>query len=173
MIETGRLRLRPFTPADEGALFEVFSDAYARQFYPQMADRTKVREWIAWNVENYAEFGYGLWAMELKSSDEMIGDCGLTWQDVEGRAELEIGYHVVERERGKGYATEAARACLDFGFRRTGAGLICSIVRPANLASCTVAGRIHASKREILSRGTAAWVFYTSRDDWSRCFGSA
>ena len=164
--QTERLRLRKYTIADEAELFEVFGDPYARTFYPEMMDRAKVRGWIEWSLRNYEEFGFGLWALELKSDGRFIGDCGPTYQDVEGRPELEIGYHILERERGKGYATEAARACLDFGFTRTSCESICSVVRPANTASCTVAGRIHTARREFIKKGEPAILFYTPRGDW-------
>ncbi len=164
--QTDRLRLRPYTFEDEAELFRVFADPYARNFYPEMADRANVRAWIEWNLRNYAEFGFGLWALELKSDGRFIGDCGLTYQDVEDRARLEIGYHVIEHERGKGYATEAARACLDFGFTRTSSDVICSIVRPSNAASCAVAARIHTARRELVRKGRPALLFYTTRRDW-------
>lgn len=167
-LETERLRLRPYTLADEAALFEVFSDGDARTFYPQMSDRANVRRWIEWNLRNYDEYELGLWALELKISGTFLGDCGLTYQDVEGARELEIGYHVVRSERGKGYATEAARACLDVGFERTCCEQICSIVSPTNEASCRVAARIHADSREVLSRGRPALLFFTSRLAWER-----
>jgi RimJ/RimL family protein N-acetyltransferase len=163
---TERLRLRPYTLADEAALFEVFSDAYARSFYPEMADRARVRAWIEWNLDNYQEFGFGLWAMELRSVGQFIGDCGLTYQEVEGRRMLELGYHVLESQRGRGYATEAARACRDAGFRNTAEGCIGSIVRPANTASCTVAARVHSERREFMRKGAPAFLFYTTRGDW-------
>ena len=147
--QTERLRLRAYTTADEAELFDVFADPYARRFYPEMVHRARVRAWIEWNLRNYDEFGFGLWAMELKVDGQFVGDCGLTYQDVDGRRELEIGYHVVERERGKGYATEAARACLEFGFTRTSSESICSIVRPSNTASCAVAARVHTTRREL------------------------
>jgi ribosomal-protein-alanine N-acetyltransferase len=166
--KTERLRLRPYTLTDEAALFDVFADPYARTFYPEMSDPAKVRAWIEWSLRNYDEFGFGLWALELAASGEFIGDCGLTYQDVEGRSELEIGYHVIQRERGKGYATEAARACLDFGFGRTSCESICSIVRPANTASCTVASRIHTAQREFIKRDSPALLFYTTRLAWER-----
>jgi ribosomal-protein-alanine N-acetyltransferase len=166
--QTERLRLRPYTIADEAELFDVFADPYARQFYPEMADRGKVKGWIEWNLRNYDQLGFGLWAMELKVDGRFVGDCGLTYQDVEGRQELEIGYHVHERERGKGYATEAARACLDFGFAHTSCQSICSIVRPSNTASCAVAGRVHSARREFVKRDQPALLFYTLRDDWER-----
>jgi [ribosomal protein S5]-alanine N-acetyltransferase len=166
VLRTERLRLRAYIAADEADLFEVFADPYARRFYPEMAARAKVRAWIEWNLRNYDEFGFGLWAMELKAEGRFIGDCGLTFQDVEGRRELEIGYHVMERERGKGYATEAARVCLDFGFTRTSCDSICSIVRPSNTASCVVAGRIHTARREFMKGGRPALLFHTTRHNW-------
>jgi len=164
--QTERLRLRAYTTADEAELFDVFADPYARRFYPEMVDRAKVRAWIEWNLRNYDEFGFGLWAMELKVDGQFVGDCGLTYQDVEGRLELEIGYHVIERERSKGYATEAARACLDFGFAHTSCESICSIVRPSNTASCAVAARVHTARREFMKGGQPALHFYTTRDEW-------
>src|SRR5215471_1439216 len=82
--EADRLRLRPYSLDDERALYEVFADPYARTFYPEMADSKNVRAWIEWNIRNYDELGFGLWAVELKVSGEFIGDCGLTYQDVEG-----------------------------------------------------------------------------------------
>jgi [ribosomal protein S5]-alanine N-acetyltransferase len=161
-----RLRLRPYTLDDERALYEVFADPYARTFYPEMADPFKVRAWIDWNLRNYDELGFGLWAVELKVSGEFIGDCGLTYQDVEGGRELEVGYHVIRCERGKGYATEAARACLDFGFSHTPCKSICSIVRPSNVASCAVAARIHTEQRQFMKGGSPAVLYYTTRLHW-------
>jgi len=166
IFQTDRLSLRQYTIEDEGALFQVFADPYARSFYPEMVDPLPVRAWIEWNLKNYDEFGFGLWAMELKADRRFIGDCGLTYQDVGGRKELEIGYHLLESERGKGYATEAARHCLDFGFSRTPCDSICSIVRPSNHASCAVAMRIHAARREFIRQGQVALLFYTLRQDW-------
>ena len=166
--DSERLRFRPLTFADEPALFEVFADPYARTFYPEMGDRLKVRAWIEWNLRNYLDFGFGLWGVELKCSGQFIGDCGLTYQEVEGRSELEIGYHILLEQRGKGYATEAARACIDFGFTQTPAPMICSIVRPTNVVSCAVAAHIHNSRREFLKRGSPAILFYTMRPDFSQ-----
>ena len=141
-------------------------------FYPEMADRANVRAWIEWNLRNYDEFGLGLWAMELRAGGRLIGDCGLTYQDVEGRRELEIGYHVTERERGNGYATEAARVCLDLGFTRTACESICSIVRPSNVASCAVAARIHTARREFMKGDRPALLYHTRRRDWESLRGN-
>ena len=166
ILETERLRFRPYVLADQGAAFEMFADPDSRTFYPQMAEPANVREWIQWNLRNYEEYGFGLWALELKSSGEFIGDCGLTYQDVEGRRELEVGYHVVAGARRRGFATEAASATLGHGFRETAAASICSIVDPLNVASQAVAARIHTSKRQFIRNGKPRILYYTVRTAW-------
>ncbi|MBI3934813.1 MAG: GNAT family N-acetyltransferase [Acidobacteria bacterium] len=164
--ETSRLRFRRFALRDESSVFEMFSDPYARRFYPEMADRSKARAWIEWNLHNYEQFGFGLWAVELKSSGSFIGDCGITFQEIEGKKELEIGYHVVYAARGNGYAKEAARACLCFAFRVLKAARVCSILRPENIASRAVARCIHSDCRKVLKRGRPALVFFTTLKEW-------
>jgi hypothetical protein len=64
------------------------------RFYPEALDRVGVGSWIDRNRRRYRDDGHGLWAMVLKSSGEVIGDCGLTRQTVDGVGEIEIGYHV-------------------------------------------------------------------------------
>ena len=131
-----------------------------------MVDRAKVRAWIEWNLRNYDEFGFGLRAMELKVDDQFVGDCGVTYQDVEAQREFEIGDHLIEGERGKGFATEASHACLESGFTRTSCVSICSIVRPSNTASCAVAARLHTARRKLTKGGQSALLFYTTRHEW-------
>jgi ribosomal-protein-alanine N-acetyltransferase len=108
ILKTSRLILREFRPDDADALALVLSDAETMRFYPAPYERTGVEEWIARNLLRYAEHGYGLWGMILKSSNELIGDCGLTVQEVDGIGEIEIGYHVRRDLWGQGLATEAA-----------------------------------------------------------------
>jgi RimJ/RimL family protein N-acetyltransferase/uncharacterized protein YndB with AHSA1/START domain len=162
VIETARLRLRPYTHEDLEPLRAVFADAYARQFYPLMGEVERVAGWIAWNCTNYRELGFGLWALERRDAPgRLIGDCGLTLQDIEGRTELELGWHLLESERGRGYATEAAHACLAYAFDRLLAPMVCSIVDPANSASRAVAGKVHAACREFVKRERTMLLYYT------------
>lgn len=109
------------------------------RFYPAPFDRSGVQNWISRNVGRYAKNGFGLWAAVLKSTGEVIGDCGLTVQNVDGVDEVEIGYHTRRDLWGQGLATEAARACRDYGFAQLPAGRLISIIRPENLASRRVA----------------------------------
>jgi ribosomal-protein-alanine N-acetyltransferase len=162
VLETARLRLRPYTRDDIEPLRAVFADAYARQFYPLMGEAEKLAGWIEWNLLNYEHDGVGLWALEERGQPgRLIGDCGLTYQDVEGRRELELGWHLLESERGRGYATEAAQACLNYAFERLAVSMVCSIVDPTNVASRAVAGRVHAACREFVKNERTMLLYFT------------
>lgn len=139
VLETSRLRLREFVPDDADALARIISDPETMRFYPARFDRAAVEEWIARNIRRYSETGHGLWAMVLKSSEELIGDCGLTVQSVDMIDEIEIGYHVRRDLWGQGLATEAARACRDHGFEHLPVSRLISLIRPENLPSRRVA----------------------------------
>jgi RimJ/RimL family protein N-acetyltransferase len=121
------------------ALSRVLSDPEAMRFYPAPLDSAGVEQWIARNLRRYALNGHGLWAMVLKANGELIGDCGLTIQEVDGANEVEIGYHVRRDLWGQGLATEAARACRNYGFARLSVDRLISLIRPENLASRRVA----------------------------------
>jgi RimJ/RimL family protein N-acetyltransferase len=139
ILETERLLLRPFQFGDTDALLEVVGDPNAMQYYPAPFSRSEVEDWIRRNRARYSDCGFGLWAMLLKSSGELIGDCGLFVRDVEGEFEFELGWHVRRDLWGQGFATEAARACIDCAFLRFGAERIIALIRPENLSSCRVA----------------------------------
>jgi [ribosomal protein S5]-alanine N-acetyltransferase len=139
VIETHRLLLRKFTLDDVDALQAVLGDPVAMQWYPAPFDRDGVEGWIKRNLERYQRDGHGLWAMVLKASGEMIGDCGCVIQEVEDKPELEIAYHVRRNLWGNGYATEAARACMDYAFNTLGALRVISMIRPENINSRRVA----------------------------------
>jgi RimJ/RimL family protein N-acetyltransferase len=77
--------------------------------------------------------------MVVRSSAELIGDCGLVRQDIDGQAEIEIGYHTRRDLWGQGLATEAARACRNYGFQTFSIDRLISLIRPENLPSRRVA----------------------------------
>ena len=164
ILETQRLRLREFIPEDVDALALILSDAETMRYYPTLFDRAGVEEWIARNRRRYAANGQGLWAMILKSTGELIGDCGVTVQTVDGVDELEVGYHLRRDHWGCGYATEAAQACRDWAFANRKAKYVISLVRPENLASCRVAERNGMTLwKEILWRELPHYVYRVER----------
>ena len=90
-LETERLILREMVTGDFDALYRIFSDPETMQHYPKPFDEAKVHSWIDWNRENYQVFGFGLWAEVLKKTGEVIGDCGITMQNIGGKIKPEIG----------------------------------------------------------------------------------
>lgn len=139
ILETERLLLRPFTLNDTPAMEAVLGDPVAMEFYPAPLTREGIEGWITKNMARYEKDGLGLNAMVLKDSDEVIGDCGCIVQLVEEREQIEVGYHVRRNLWGNGYATEAARACMDYAFHQLGAQRVISMIRPGNLGSRRVA----------------------------------
>lgn len=139
IIETPRLLLREFVPADAGALAAVLSDAETMRYYPAPFDRAGVEQWIQRNRRRYVIDRHGLWAMVLKPSGELIGDCGLVRQTIDGVEEVEIGYHVRRDLWRQGFASEAAAASRDYGFAHCSVDRLISLIRPENLPSRRVA----------------------------------
>jgi RimJ/RimL family protein N-acetyltransferase len=153
ILETGRLILRELQPGDAAALAAVLGDRETMRFYPAPLDREAVEEWIARNLRRYEKDGFGLWGMILKSSGELIGDCGLVRQFVDGQEEIEIGYHVRRDLWGQGLATEAAQACRDYGFAELPVERLISLIRSENLASRRV-----ATKNGMTVRKEVTWA---------------
>ncbi len=165
ILETPRLILREFSLDDVDALSRVLSDPEAMRFYPAPLDSAGVEQWIARNLRRYAINGHGLWAMVLKASGELTGDCGLTIQEVDGANEVEIGYHVRRDLWGQGLATEAARACRNYGFARLSADRLISLIRPENLASRRVAEKNGMLVwKEVLRVGFPHLVYAVRKD---------
>jgi [ribosomal protein S5]-alanine N-acetyltransferase len=149
VLETDRMLLRKMTVEDADALALVLSDPETMRHYPNPLDRTGVLQWIDHNQCRYAEFGCGLYAAVLKDTGEVIGDCGLNWQQVDGASELEVGYHFRRSLWGRGLATEAAGACITYGFARWNPPRIIALIRPENRQSCRVAEKLGMSIERV------------------------
>lgn len=115
-LETDRLYLREFTADDAACLFEMHQDPAITRYtgdpfpWDNLPDTRQVILDII--IPQYAK-GIGRWATHLRSNHQFIGWCGL--KDLGN--EIDLGYRFVQAQWGKGYATEAAKAVLDFGNR--------------------------------------------------------
>jgi len=161
VLETPRLLLRRFVAADAPFVAAIFEDDDARRFYPDMHRLENAESWVRRNLDRYDLDGIGLWAVIEKETGAFAGDAGLMFQPLDGVVEVEVGYHIHAAFRGRGYATEAAAACMTRGFERHGFPRIISLVHPDNEASKRVASRIHAHVRAGLHRGMPHLVFST------------
>ena len=116
---TDRLFLREMNEGDIDALYSVLADPDIMRHYQYTFDEARVRGWIERNMARYRKDGFGLWAVCLKDTNEVIGDCGLTLQNINGQILPEIGYHIRRDCQRRGYAKEAAKAVRDWAFRNT------------------------------------------------------
>ena len=167
ILETPRLLLRELTPDDAEAIARIICDRETMRYYPAPFTRADADEWIARNQRRYQSSGHGLWAVVLKTSAEVIGDCGVTLQQVEGEDLPEVGYHLRRNMWGQGFATEAARACFDWGFQHLPAEFLISLIRPENAPSRRVAERNGLTVwKQVVRQGLLHDVFRIDRKDW-------
>ena len=142
ITETERLIIREMVPSDLDALCRILCDeevmctAYESAFSVEEA-----KGWMNRHFRRYEEYGFGLWAVVLKETNEMIGQCGLTMQSWRERELLEIGYLLQKAHWHKGYATEAAVACKEYAFSVLNASRVYSIIRDKHISSQNVAVR--------------------------------
>ena len=159
-LETERLLLREIAYDDLADLLTFWSDAEVMRYFPRPLDEELMRAWIERNLKRYEQYGHGLWAVLLKESRAFAGDCGLVWQEVDGVAELEVGYHFNKAFWGRGLATEAARGCMEYARTQLGRTRIISMIRPANLPSRRVAERNGLQvEKEVCWRGYQHYVY--------------
>ena len=164
LIETERLLLDEFAPdRDELFIFQLLNEP---GYLDNIGDRDitnldAARVYIqAVPLKSYADHGHGLWRVRDKATDEVIGMCGLIRRD--GLEFPDIGYAFLEIAWGRGYATEAAAASLDYGRRVLGLPQIVGITALDNAASVRVLEKIGFKFDRIIT--------LPGRDDESRLF---
>ena len=159
-LETERLHLRMFRADDLTAYTEIFSDLEVMRFLGDGKPISREEAWrhLAIILGTWRLRGYGIWAVEEKESGLLLGRVGFIHP--EGWPGLELAWSLGRPFWGKGYATEAARACLDYGFREAGMEHVISLVHPDNHRSRAVAQRLGEVKEGTTDlRGTEVEVF--------------
>lgn len=141
IIETERLVLRKLEQADFIDVCKLLQDPEVMYAYEGAFSDREVQEWLDKQFRRYQQDGFGLWGMIEKVTNELVGQCGITYQEYDGRQIPEVGYLLRKDFWHQGYATEAAVACREYAFQRLGFEEIYSIVRDTNLASQKVALR--------------------------------
>ena len=142
MIETERLIIREMVQSDLDALCRIMCDEEViRAAYESAFSIEEVQGWLNRHLKRYEDYGFGLWAVVLKETNEMIGQCGLTIQSWKEQEILEIGYLFQKAYWHKGYATEAAIACKEYAFSVLNASSVYSTIRDTHIASQNVAVR--------------------------------
>lgn len=142
IFDTERTYAREMTADDYRDLCEILQDEETMYAYEHAFSDDEVGIWLNRQLERYKQDGIGLWAVIDKQTGQFVGQMGLTYQDVEGTRELEIGYLLKKKYWHQGYATEVALACKEYAFDVLRARRVVSIIRDTNYASQRVAERI-------------------------------
>jgi RimJ/RimL family protein N-acetyltransferase len=143
-IETDRLILRPFSQADFDTYAAIHSDPEVTRYLTG----SPMARWEAWRsmamfVGHWQLRGYGVWAVEEKSTGAFVGRAGL--HNPEGWPGPEVGWTLARSAWGRGYATEAGRAAMTYAFDVLGWDHIISVIHPDNARSIRVAERLGLS----------------------------
>jgi len=144
MIETERLLLRGWREEDVAPMAAINADPKVMAFFPSTQSVERTRQLIDFSRELMARDGYCFFACERRQGGELIGFIGIMTVDFEAAftPAVEIGWRLAHRHWGQGYATEGARACLDFGFRQQNLDRIVAMAVEANRRSVAVMRRI-------------------------------
>lgn len=142
-LQTDRLITRMLTKEDTPVWEDFFKDEKAIEFFPAYTktDKERSAEWIERQLTRYAENRYGLQALIDKKKNLFIGQCGLLEQEVDGKKEIEVGYHIFKKYWGHGFAPEAARLFINYAFTNNLTDTIISIIHSKNIKSQRVAGK--------------------------------
>jgi RimJ/RimL family protein N-acetyltransferase len=135
-VETARLVLRPFVEEDlDDYTRLIFADAEVMRYLPKrdLAPRDRAEQTIAIFTEHWSLYGFGVWAVTDKITGAFMGHCGLG--QVPEAGEVEVLYSLGKTYWGQGFATEAARASVRFGFERANLTRLIALAVPENIGS--------------------------------------
>jgi RimJ/RimL family protein N-acetyltransferase len=161
-LETERLVLRMPLPEDAAAAGDFLSDAEVMRFIggvdPEREPRDVVESWL----DRWRANGFGPFVVERREDGRFLGRTGvIVWDtrmwrnstvaEAGEHGQPELGWMIVRRFWGHGYATEAARAARDWAYREAGIGRLISLIQPENVASARVAQRLGAEPAETVT----------------------
>jgi len=117
LLETERLGLRYFRKSDLEALHQILSDPTTMQFWPKPYSHEQTQAWLQRHIQRLENDGFARFAVFLKGTNTLIGDCGVNKSKVNGKWENDLGYIIHHPYWKQGFALEASKACLDFAFQ--------------------------------------------------------
>jgi len=168
-LVTERLTARPLTGADVDPWMEFMLGEGSLDLLPFVGPtREGAQWWIERQLGRYERDGHGLMALVTRTDGDLAGQAGLLTQEVEGRSELEVGYHLMPRFRGVGLATEAARGFIEFALETGMAESVVSIIHVDNAASQRVARRNGMDCERGIEAYGAPHLLYRTGPAWER-----
>lgn len=144
ITETTRLKLVEITDQDAESIFLLTGNERVMKYFPNVLTYEETQQMVQKILRQYAAYGYCFWKVLLKPNEECIGIAGLLHQDIENQQETEISYRMLPVYWNQGYATEAAKACLQYAVTELKKKRLISLIHPQNTASIRVATKLGA-----------------------------
>ena len=172
IFETKRLYAKKLTADSIFDLKKMLQDPRVMYAYEGVFDDEMTEDWLNKMLWRYDEYGFALNGIYLKTTDEMIGQCGITMQEYQNSLVHEIGYLFCTDFWHQGYATEAAKAARDYAFTVLKAPRVFAFVRDTNTASMNVARRCGLKAIDIIIKHyrnviMPHIVFVLTQNEWS------
>ncbi len=137
LLQTPRLGLRNWLETDLEPFAQLNADAEVRKYFPGLLTREESDQLVQRLMDHAEKYGYTFWAVDELISGEFVGMLGLIKTDMPGLnlPEIETGWRFKRSAWGKGYATEAAKACLQYAFEKLQAPEVCAFTSIHNFPS--------------------------------------
>jgi RimJ/RimL family protein N-acetyltransferase len=147
-LDPPRLKLRGWRDDDREPFAAMNADPVVMEHFPAVLTRRQSDELVEKIEAGFEANGFGLWALEVRESGEFIGFAGLSVPGFEAHftPAVEVGWRLARSAWGSGYATEAARAALRFGFEEAGLEEVVSFTTVDNDRSRAVMERLGMSR---------------------------
>lgn len=164
ILETERLYLREFIASDGFHFYHLNNDKDVIKYTGNKPFKSleEANNFIN-NYSDYKRNGYGRWAVCLKDTNEFLGWCGLKYD--EEKKEIDLGYRFYKVYWGKGYATESAKACVNYGFLTLKISEIVGRAYVENPSSIEVLKKCNFKFKKQFKYDNRLAVFYTIKND--------
>ncbi|HEY2252885.1 MAG TPA: GNAT family N-acetyltransferase [Planctomycetaceae bacterium] len=169
VLETGRLLLREYVAGDAAATFELGSNAEVQRYTrdPLLTSIDQAQEMLLRHpIADYRKHGFGRWAVVCKADGRLIGFAGLKYLDE--LREVDVGYRLLPEYWGRGLATEAVRASVQYGFETLKLSRIIGLVDPENTRSVRVLEKSGLAFEKMIDYGSHQVALYAIHNDSAR-----
>jgi len=171
-FETERLIIRKLTRRDIPVWAEFFLDKESFDFIGLEDNKLPcdhAEEWLDRQFKRYSTGEYGLMAVVEKETMRLVGQCGIILMNVQKEGELELGYHIISKYRGKGYATESAVVFRDYIFEKEAADSAITVINTGNKLSMKVSNKIgFIREKETECMNRPSYLYRLTRQDWEQ-----
>lgn len=162
ILSTKRLLIRELSEQDLNDLMKIYAQQEVKKYLDDIDDdlSVEIEKENAYIKKIYPFYGYGLWGIFLKDSGKLIGKCGIQNKSMQGKEEIELGYLLSKDYWGYGYASESAKAVIDYAFYVLQINRVVAVIAPDNHNSIKVAEKIGMTEEKTVNVNGKEYQLY-------------